>query len=416
MAKFSIKFIDGLAPKEKSYREQDDSLPSFYIEVYPSGAKSWKVIKRPKGEKPITVTLGSYPDMSLFVAKKLAQEKLAIIAQGQNPNLIKAQGRAVSTTLGDAYFTYVKDHILEESTIGDYKKAVFSYLSAWVDSSLASITPQMILDKHAEIAKASNARANGSMRVFRAIYNYAFKTLLDEKRQPLLPPNPVAALSTTRRWSKNKRKKTLVRASDLPSFIEKLEELKDGMDTNNSFAYYAYIRTMLFTGLRGDELRKLTTSRKSALEFESAKGYYDNHAKLLYFFDQKNHEEIEIPLSTQAIDAIELVYKAGHYWLFSNADDGERLSFDKVDSAWRWMQRNGHHYTGHDLRRTFVTVAEALDISDYTLKRLIGHKVDNAQDVTAGYVISSNDRLRKAAQLISNAIMNTGTAPTTTEI
>ena len=76
----------------------------------------------------------------------------------------------------------------------------------------------------------------------------------------------------------------------------------------------------------------------------------------------------------------------------------------------------GHHYTGHDLRRTFVTVAEALDISDYTLKRLIGHKVDNAQDVTAGYVISSNDRLRKAAQLISNAIMNTGTAPTTTEI
>lgn len=49
------------------------------------------------------------------------------------------------------------------------------------------------------------------------------------------------------------------------------------------------------------------------------------------------------------------------------------------------IKESGVHFTVHDLRRTFITVAESLDISAYALKSLLNHKMSN--DVTAGYII-----------------------------
>ncbi len=43
------------------------------------------------------------------------------------------------------------------------------------------------------------------------------------------------------------------------------------------------------------------------------------------------------------------------------------------------------NFTVHDLRRTFITTVESLDIPAYALKRLLNHKMNH--DVTAGYII-----------------------------
>lgn len=56
----------------------------------------------------------------------------------------------------------------------------------------------------------------------------------------------------------------------------------------------------------------------------------------------------------------------------------------------------------HDLRRTFATVAERLDLSLKTVKSLLNHRMDD--DVTAGYVISETERLRSAMQRITNTL------------
>jgi hypothetical protein len=44
-------------------------------------------------------------------------------------------------------------------------------------------------------------------------------------------------------------------------------------------------------------------------------------------------------------------------------------------------------------------IAESIDISAYALKRLVNHKMTN-DDVTAGYIISDGERLRKPMQQI----------------
>jgi pimeloyl-ACP methyl ester carboxylesterase len=60
---------------------------------------------------------------------------------------------------------------------------------------------------------------------------------------------------------------------------------------------------------------------------------------------------------------------------------------------------SGVSFTLHDLRRTYITVAESLDISAYALKRLVNHKMHN--DVTAGYIVSDVERLREPMQKIN---------------
>jgi integrase len=57
-------------------------------------------------------------------------------------------------------------------------------------------------------------------------------------------------------------------------------------------------------------------------------------------------------------------------------------------------------FSFHDLRRTFITVAESLDISSYAIKRLVNHK--SGSDVTEGYIIANHDRLREPMQRITD--------------
>jgi integrase len=64
---------------------------------------------------------------------------------------------------------------------------------------------------------------------------------------------------------------------------------------------------------------------------------------------------------------------------------------------------SGVSFTLHDLRRTFITIAENIDISAYALKRLVNHKMTN--DVTAGYIVSDVERLRKPMEQISRRIL-----------
>jgi len=68
----------------------------------------------------------------------------------------------------------------------------------------------------------------------------------------------------------------------------------------------------------------------------------------------------------------------------------------------------------HDLRRTFITVAESLDISYAALKRLLNHSDGN--DVTGGYLQITTDRLREPMEQISLKLMELMSPhPTTVE-
>jgi len=67
------------------------------------------------------------------------------------------------------------------------------------------------------------------------------------------------------------------------------------------------------------------------------------------------------------------------------------------------IKESGVSFTIHDLRRTFLTIAESLDIPAYAVKRQANHKMSN--DVTAGYIVADVERLRQPMQKITDYIL-----------
>ena len=92
----------------------------------------------------------------------------------------------------------------------------------------------------------------------------------------------------------------------------------------------------------------------------------------------------------------------GSDWVFTGTGRSGHLNEPKKAIA-RVRAASGVNFTLHDLRRTFITVAEGMDISSYTLKRLLNHK--NQRDVTAGYIVLNVERLREPMQRIADYIL-----------
>ena len=62
----------------------------------------------------------------------------------------------------------------------------------------------------------------------------------------------------------------------------------------------------------------------------------------------------------------------------------------------------GIEFGMHDLRRTFVTVAESTDISVYALKALVNHSLGTG--VTESYINMTPERLREPAQKVCDKL------------
>jgi len=146
-------------------------------------------------------------------------------------------------------------------------------------------------------------------------------------------------------------------------------------------------------------------------------GFRETEAKLLEWqhvslanktfkaLDTKNRSDHTLPMSDYLSSIFERRFKAktDSPLVFPNKDGGPlkdmRAWYNHVSAA------SGVEFTLHDLRRTFATVAESLDISHYALKRLVNHKTDRS-DVTDGYLQIGAERLRKPMQAITDRLLD----------
>ncbi|TCT18993.1 tyrosine-type recombinase/integrase [Thiobaca trueperi] len=122
--------------------------------------------------------------------------------------------------------------------------------------------------------------------------------------------------------------------------------------------------------------------------------------------DTKNHEPHTLPLSDFLFDLLtsrRTQAAPGDRYVFASDTNRAGHLGDIQRQLNRVTARSGITFTLHDLRRTFMTTAEGLDISAYAVKRLANHKTSG--DVTAGYVITDVERLRKPMQAVADFLL-----------
>ncbi|MEM8821583.1 MAG: site-specific integrase [Pseudomonadota bacterium] len=86
--------VSGIKAGEQRLEVSDLVVPGLRIVVQPTGRKSWAVRYRNADGKTKKWTVGSYPDLSLAVARELARKGLERIALGQDPAAEKAAAKA----------------------------------------------------------------------------------------------------------------------------------------------------------------------------------------------------------------------------------------------------------------------------------------------------------------------------------
>jgi integrase len=399
----------------------DTALPSFGVQCSAKTClpKSWVCQARLNGRgrskrrKIKRVDLMSYAE-----AKAEAKRVLGGFASGIDPRARKEAG----ATLGQILDHYLRVMELKPRSVEFYRSAVTRHLGDWLKMPIASITQDMVEERHKQIAAGVEARdhednaehaenhlrlaernkawpeaaarhrarfeaargrkprtgravANGTMRCLRALMNFAIE------RNPSLGANPVRLKG---QWFKVKPRWRSVKDDDLPKFYSAVTALKNPVHRD-------YILLLLFTGLRRREAAGL---RWADIDFKG---------RVIRIPDTKNNQTFHMPTSDivhEMLTARRAIGDATFVFPSNDSASGHveepKFPLDQVAAEC------GIRVSVHDLRRNFCTAADSAEITMTALKELVNHSL--GRDVTESYIQTSTQRLREPAQRVADKL------------
>jgi integrase len=321
------------------------------------------------------ITIGSVAEVSPAEAREAAKDVLHDMRRGIDPKAGR-RGQATLRQTLESYLAARKD--LRERS-GEFYRGIERHLKDWLDLPLSSITADMVEKRHARVGKSTGtAAANGAMRTLRALWNFAAERHAD------MPANPVRILK--RGWFPEPRRTRMVSAEKLPAFYRAVDDLPNKVARD-------YLLLLLFTGLRRREAAALTWEdvflKERVIRVPAA--------------NTKAGRKLDLPMSTFVRDLLVARRAIGRdKCVFpSNAESGhiEEPKFPLAMVAAKTRVR----VSVHDLRRTFITVAESTDMMPWALKALVNHSIGSG--VTEGYIQMTTERLREPAQRVCDKLI-----------
>jgi integrase len=346
------------------------------------------------------ISIGPTNVLSVDDARAAAIDLISQMMKGIDPKLEAKTAKARSLTVRQALENYLRENRkLRPKSRKDYRTWAQLYLASWMDKPLAEITRDMVEQRHQDIPKeiqrgvyrspghtipasvTGYSSANSAIRTLQIIWNWA------KERDTLGLPERNPAKVHRNSWYPEPRREGLVRASDLPAFYQAVTEVQNTV-------YRDYLLLVLFTGLRRTEAATLMWEDIDLRE----------RIIRLPAIRTKAGRRLDLPMSDYLYDLL-VARRAegmdGPYVFPARTRSGDRthlqeprLALDEV------AEKTGIKITIHDLRRTFITVAESCDIPVYALKGLVNHSMGT--DVTAGYVVAGPERLRAPMQKVTD--------------
>lgn len=265
MTKITKTFVDKVAAPASGYEVHwdggyDGALKGYGLRVSTQGKKVFIVMGRVQG-KSLQFTLGPYGVLTEDAARKRAQKVLQDMREGIDPRAVAKTDAAMKVSLSDVLESYLsRVGKLKDSTAAEYRRHVEKVFTTWVDKPIASITRDMVKDRHAVLLKggldgkkAAPASANAAFITLRILLNYA----IDEYRQadgtPIIRDNPVDVLK--HHWAKlGTRTERYIDRRKIGDVWNKLLEMQDKPLNRDAHAGTDLTLMALLTGARRNEL------------------------------------------------------------------------------------------------------------------------------------------------------------------
>ncbi|HJK87919.1 MAG: tyrosine-type recombinase/integrase [Candidatus Megaira endosymbiont of Mesostigma viride] len=373
---FIKKTLDSLKLPDKNKRHYfyDTKIKGLELMVTEQGTKSFKVYRKFNG-KPVRVTLGKYPEMTIENARNEAQRVIADMISGKNPNEEKKNIRS-ETTFGEMFKIFMERHskVTKKSWIAD-ELDIPRFLSHWFERKLSTITKQEIQLIHEKIRKENGLyQANRMLARIHIIYNKAIEWGWNRT-------NPASSIKKFKEKSRDR----FLHPDELPRFFESLEE-----EENLTIKDYVYVS--LFTGARKSNVLSM---KWEDINFERCEWLIP---------ETKNGESLRVHLTEKVIDILKnrLQSSPNSKWVFESIGKTGHLVEPK--SGWkRILQRADlKDLRLHDLRRTLGSWQATTGANSYIIGRSLGHK--NPQS-TAIYARLSIDPIKDSVEKATQAML-----------
>lgn len=401
----------------------DSVLTGFFLSVGPKSKTFYA--KRKINGRAMCAKIERYGVVTVDEARERARDLLAQMGKGIDPTREKRRQSARGITLGEAwrlYETTMKSKQRSENTLRRYEQCLDLYLSDWLTRPLADITRKEIHERHQRLAndiaagkyaqkikhpklygkkagsrvepfnRTGHATANHTFRVFRAIWNRA------RKQHPELPENPSQNVD----WFKVRAKRNPLPVALLPKWRSGIAKLDNAVKRD-------YLMLLMLTGLRRESAASLRWEDvdfgSGILRIRKPKGGAERA------FDLPITGPLRALLAARKEDNEVLAERGllppeSPFVFPANASASGHIEEARAPlSAVTYRARdNDRPFRIHDIRATYITVAESLDISAYALKALVNHSQPK-DDVTGGYINITAERLRAPAERVAARIV-----------
>jgi integrase len=387
---FTDRTVKQAKAADKRREIPDRGCAGLYLVVQPTGKKSWALRYR-TGGKPAKLTLGplaSEPDaaepvlghaLTLSEARATATKALNQIKRGIDLAAVRKEEKTRareqhSDTVDKAMIEfmlrykgrkrqgirestqYLTGHHLGLKLEGDaWKPTGRGILKHWSGRPLASITKReaiALLEKMADSTE-KGVTANRALTVLKTFFGWCVK-------RDMLAISPVAAIDAPS--TEETRERILTDAE-----IKTLWAAADAV----GYPYGRLIQLLLLTGARRDELRQATWS-----EFDlESKTWTLPGARV------KNGRDHLVPLSPLAIDILRSLPRIGQGRLLFTLNG--RVPYNHLDMP--EAMKLAEHWTPHDLRRTFATGLQALEVPVEVIEEALNHKSGTRSGVAGIY-------------------------------
>jgi len=345
---------------------RDDELPGFAIRVT-RNSKSY-IIERRVGGANKRITIGKCCEISLEAARKQALVMLAEIAKGNDPRTGKRINTLNDITLREAVQKYLEVKPLRPATQKNYRSSIYLHFNDWLDKPIISITKDMVEQRHHDLTimptkqgTPGHGRANSALKRLGTVLTFASDRFGTDD-EPLIKTNPVSRLSRNRAWHRLNPRQGMIPDNKLKLWYGAVGTLQN--EVTRDFMVF-----LLFTGLRFGESRRL---KWCDVDFEN---------KILIVPREltKSDREHRLPLSDFLVELLRkrFVYRNNSEWVFQSPRLKNKPLSESPAGLNRVRAKCGVNFKLHDLRRTFLTMGEKLDVPPYALKRLVNHSLSN---------------------------------------
>jgi len=321
-----------------------------------------------RDDKRIKKKLGSYPSMSLALAREIFQRDFAdMIQKGRSIKIVGDTRPGTVADLFEAYVKYLKDE--DKPSWKEAEKGLNKIADALGRNRPArEIEPDEIVEVIRPIYERGKKSMADHVRSYvHAAYSWGLKSEHDyrsaSQRRFRLVYNPAAGIPT-------EPKNVGTRWLDEDEFV-RLYRWLECPDTPVHPPYTRAVRILMLTGQRVEEIARLHVDN------------WDAEERIIDWSKTKNGVPHAVPVPPIAAELIESIKPNEHGWFFPSAKDPKRPVSHGTLYSFMWRQRYRGIIpvvTNRDLRRTWKTLAGQAGVPKEIRDRIQNHAL---QDVSS---------------------------------